>query len=484
MSSVLGVTVGESAVRIVRPVDRAAPSAGFQFQVVETGKDDPARLAASTLGVLFQAGVAGDPIDTVGLVYRDQAQADRLRAAMSAEQLDRFTLVSEPEAALTYLQSTGELGSNTAVFYDLGDAGLTVTVVDLRAGQVLAERTDSIGGRVFDNAIREHALDSNGVWRPDDPNTDNELSAQCRQAKEKLSESDTVAVPGAAGVVFMSRDTFDPLISQCVESSAQFVHNVIARSNRNPEAVVLLGGGAHVPLVQEVLRSWLKLPLVVPHEPELVLAKGGAIVAAKPPSSQPISPLTRIVPPRPAPAAAEDTDRIPVVKAAVSSTPSAVSSSTQSGKSTEPTDDESKPWWAALSWRGPAVSGKQISGAGLAGSALAVVAVIGIALSAGNSVFGAPADRGTSPTQSFDVPTTSSTRPQPAPAASPATVTPTTTVPETSTTTTYEQRPVPPPPPEPEPEPQFPGLNIPVPTLPPLPTIELPRLPELRGPGL
>ncbi|NMD93859.1 Hsp70 family protein [Rhodococcus sp. BL-253-APC-6A1W] len=475
MSSVLGVTVGESAVRIVRPVDRTAPSAGFQFQVVETGKDDPARLAASTLGALFQAGVAGDPIETVGLVYRDQAQAERLRAALSAEKLDHFTLVSEPEAALTYLQATGELGSNTAVFYDLGDAGLTVTVVDLRAGQVLAERTDSIGGRVFDKAIREHALDTNGVWRPDDPSTDNELSAQCRQAKEKLSESDTVAVPGAAGVVFLSRDTFDPLISQCVESSAQFVHNVIARSNRNPEAVVLLGGGAHVPLVQEVLRSWLKLPLVVPHEPELVLAKGGAIVAARPPSSQPISPLTRIVPPRPAPVS-EDTDRIPVVKAAVSSPPPE--------KAAEKTDDDAKPWWAALSWRGPSVSGKQISGAGLAGSALAVVAVIGIALSAGNSVFGAPADgRGTSPTQSFDQPTTSSTRPRPAPAVSPSTVTPTTTT--ESPTTTYEPRPVPPPPsPEPTPEPQIPGLNIPVPTLPPLPTIELPRLPELRVPGL
>ncbi len=77
MSSILGVTVGESAVRVVRPVDRTTPTAGFQFQVVETGKDDPARLAAGTLGVLFQTGVAGDPVERVGLVYRDQAQAER-----------------------------------------------------------------------------------------------------------------------------------------------------------------------------------------------------------------------------------------------------------------------------------------------------------------------------------------------------------------------------------------------------------------------
>ncbi len=108
---------------------------------------------------------------------------------MAVEHIDRYLLVSEPEAAVTYLQATGELGSNTAVFYDLGDAGLTVTVVDLVSREVLAERTDSIGGRVFDNVIRDHQLDTNGVWRPDDPATDDELSAQCREAKEKLSQT-------------------------------------------------------------------------------------------------------------------------------------------------------------------------------------------------------------------------------------------------------------------------------------------------------
>ncbi|WP_241384815.1 Hsp70 family protein [Rhodococcus sp. CH91] len=471
MSSILGVTVGESAVRVVRPVDRTTPSAGFQFQVVETGKDDPARLAAGTLGVLFQTGVAGDPIERVGLVHRDQAQAERLRAAMAAEHLDRYVLVSEPEAAVTYLQSTGELGSNTAVFYDLGDAGLTVTVVDLVSREVLAERTDSIGGRVFDNAIRAHQLDTNGVWRPDDPATDDELSAQCREAKEKLSKSETVAVPGAAGVVLMSRETFDPLIAQCVESSAQFVHQVISRAGRNPDAVVLLGGGAHIPLVQEVLRSWLGLPLVVPHEPELVLAKGGAMVAAKPPSSQPVSTLTRIVPGRPTSSTA-DTEQIPVVTATVA-TPTGRAPGAQG------TEAGKKPWWSSLAGRGPTVSGKQISGAGLAGTALAVVAVIGVALSTG---FTGSSDAETSPTQSY-TPSSTSPRPSPTPAVAPTEVTTTTSATPEPEPTTYSPRPVPPAPePPPPPPPTIPGIGLPVPTLPPLPTIELPRLPELRLP--
>ncbi|WP_330154225.1 Hsp70 family protein [Rhodococcus chondri] len=459
----------------MRPIDRTTPSAGFQFQIVETGKDDPARLAAGTLGVLFQTGVAGDSIDSVGIVYRDQAQADRIRAAMTVENVDRYTLVSEPEAALAYLQATGELGSKTAVFYDLGDAGLTVTVVDLGTREILAERTDSIGGRIFDNVIREHQLGTNVVWRPDDPATDDELSSQCREAKEKLSQTGTVAVPGAAGVVLMSRDTFDPLIAQCVESSAQFVHNVIARSGLNPEAVVLLGGGAHVPLVQEVLRSWLKLPLVVPHEPELVLAKGGAMLADRPASPKPSSAFTRIVPPRreareaapPAASVGEETERIPVITATVAS----------SSRDPEPTSKA--PWWAALSGRGPSVSGKQISGAGLAGTALAVVAVIGVALGAGNTVFGAPSDEA-GPTQTITTPTTPK-RSLPQPAVAPAPVTTTTTAPPTTEST--QPRPVPSAPEPPPPPAMIPGLNVPVPTLPPLPTLELPRLPEFRFPG-
>ncbi|MBX4170575.1 Hsp70 family protein [Rhodococcus sp. DMU2021] len=439
--------------------------------MVETGKDDPARLAAGTLGVLFQTGVAGDPIERVGLVYRDHAQGERLRAAMAVEHIDRYLLVSEPEAAVTYLQATGELGSNTAVFYDLGDAGLTVTVVDLVSREVLAERTDSIGGRVFDNVIRDHQLDTNGVWRPDDPATDDELSAQCREAKEKLSQSETVAVPGAAGVVLMSRETFDPLIAQCVESSAQFVHQVISRAGRNPEAVVLLGGGAHIPLVQEVLRSWLGLPLVVPHEPELVLAKGGALAAAQPATSQPVSTLTRIVPGQP-PSTSADTEQIPVVAAAAAA-PTAAATGAESA-------DAKKPWWSSLAGRGPSVSGRQISGAGIAGTALAVVAVIGVALSTG---FTSSSTDETSPTQSYIPTTTNAPRQNPAPAVAPTQVTTTTTVEQEPAPTTHSPRPVPPAPePPPAPAPTIPGLGVPVPTLPPLPTIELPPLPQIRLP--
>ncbi|MCK8671915.1 Hsp70 family protein [Rhodococcus sp. HM1] len=479
MSSVLGVTVGESAVRIVRPIDRTTPSAGFQFQVVDTGRDDPARLAAQTLGVLFQTGVAGEPIDALGVVYRDAAQADRIRKAMAEQGLDRFDLVSESEAALAYLRASGELCTDTAVFYDLGDSGLTVTVVDLPSGEVLAGRTDTVGGRVFDAAIREHQLGTNGVWLPDDPATVTEFDAQCREAKEQLSASDAVAVPGAAGLILMSRDTFDPLIAQCVESSARFVRDIVERAGRDPEAIVLLGGGAHIPLVQEVLRSWLRLPLVVPHEPELVLAKGGALLAGRPKDSIP-GMTTRIVPP---PAATERIARPAGAQAGVSGFAATDRRTEQrTDRIARPKEkpanaadaDESRSWLGMLTARGPRVSGKQISGAGLAGTALMVVALIGVALGAGNSVFGSDPVDESAPAETV-VTTPPSSKPSPRPAVAPAPVTTTTEEPEPEPTT---QRQVPVAPETPPPPPMIPGLNIPVPVLPTveLPRIELPRL--------
>ncbi|MDX5310923.1 MAG: chaperone protein, partial [Rhodococcus sp. (in: high G+C Gram-positive bacteria)] len=128
----------------------------------------------------------------------------------------------------------------------------------------------------------------------------------------------------------------------------------------------------------------------------------------------------------------------------------------------------------------PHVSKRQISGAGLAGTALGVVAMIGLALGAQNTLAG---DDESETRQTEVIVTTPSPTPQPAPAVAPAPApTTTTTVPPVEDPTTERVVP-PPPPPTTAPPPLIPGLNIPVPTLPPLPplpTIEVP--PELRLP--
>jgi hypothetical protein len=86
-------------------------------------------------------------------------------------------------------------------------------------------------------------------------------------------------MPGEGGLVLLSQDSFDSLIDGAVKSSARLAREVIERSGRTPDAAVLIGGGANIPLVTSVMESWLDLPVIVPAQPELVAAEGAALLA-------------------------------------------------------------------------------------------------------------------------------------------------------------------------------------------------------------
>ena len=86
-------------------------------------------------------------------------------------------------------------------------------------------------------------------------------------------------MPGEGRLLLLSQDGFDSLIVGPVETSARLTREVIRRSGRLPDAAVLIGGGAHIPLVTSVMESWLDLPVIVPAQPELVAAEGAALLA-------------------------------------------------------------------------------------------------------------------------------------------------------------------------------------------------------------
>src|SRR5574340_499686 len=267
MDSVLGVSVGSSAVRIVRR-ESDRPATGEHLgtcghQAVEVARESGEDLAAEAIGVVI-AGDAGN-VTATGVAYRDDAQASALCAAMGRQRLRNYQLTSETAAALALLRHTGEIvGCSSVVLYDLGSAGLSVSVVDTVTGEVVvSRRTDMISGNDFDRLIREHQLGKPGAQWPETEAASRALDMQCRDAKEQLSLSGAVAVPGEAGLLLLSRETFESLIGAGIESSARLVREVIAESGRALDAAVLLGGGARIPLVQAILRSWLGVPVIV-----------------------------------------------------------------------------------------------------------------------------------------------------------------------------------------------------------------------------
>ncbi|MFC9836900.1 Hsp70 family protein [Rhodococcus sp. NPDC127530] len=477
MSSVLGVSVGASAVRLARPDSVNRDDTGsrlvpdFRAQVVAAGRDLPEELAAESIGVVLAGAPDAGQVRATGVAYRDEAQAGAVQAAMARQQLGNYQLVTEASAALKFLDVSGALGHHaTLVFYDLGSSGLTVSVVDRATGEVVeTARTDTVSGDVFDRLIRDNQLDNKRIEEPGDAAAGLALDLRCREAKERLSTGGAVAVPGDGGLLLLSRDVLDGLIGVTVESSARLARDVITRSGRTPDAVVLIGGGARIPLVRTVLQSWLGLPVVVPDHPELVAAQGAALLAQQvvPPPAE----VARVLPPHYTPRSTPGTAVSTGFDAAVSNqAPSATVARTGAPSST--------PSWLSAAAPPPSqqVAKLQIRGAALAGSALAVVAVIGLGLGYGKNLL-ARTEGSSQPVTTqlttaspvvTEMATPSPTTPPP-PATSEAVDAPVQTA---SQIRIPEPAPAPPPPP---PAPLFPGL--PQIQLPPFQLPELPRFP-------
>lgn len=298
MSAVLGVSVGASAVRMatLTAADQhtgAVP--GFGREAVEVVSGAAEDVAAQSIGVLLEhqqhAGI--------GVAYGSGVHPDALRDAMARQHLHNYQLVPEATAVLTLLESAGQLGpdDHTVVLYDLGSSGVSVTVVDRYTHVVLAQqRADDVGGDRFDALIAEQQIRERNILRPTDTLAAAEFTTRCRAAKEQLSTGAAAVVPGETGLILLNRERFEALIRVPVESSARLAREVVAASGRHADILVLLGGGARIPLVQMLLQSWLGVRAILPPEPEMAAAQGAALLAT---TMTPQSPIAETVEPEP-----------------------------------------------------------------------------------------------------------------------------------------------------------------------------------------
>ncbi|RKM77347.1 molecular chaperone [Rhodococcus opacus] len=455
----------------------------FQSRSVTAALERPEELAAESIGTVLAERDEADEVQAIGVAYQDEAQAGAVQAAMARLQIGNFQMVPEVTAALQMLEMSGELGDHsTLVFYDLGSSGLTVTVVDRDTGMVLSSaRSDQISGDLVDRLICDNQLELHRFAHPADAAAALALAARCRDAKEQLSTNGAVCMPGEGGLLLLSQDSFDSLIVGPVETSARLTREVIRRSGRLPDAAVLIGGGAHIPLVTSVMESWLDLPVIVPAQPELVAAEGAALLA-RPTSDEFVA---AVAPDHPFEPEFEPESELEL----------------ESEREPEP-ESQSAPIWKRR-------------GLVLAGGVVAVVAAVGLGLGVGTDLLqGAEEDAQPAATQSNTqapaarqvIPPQPTTTAEVAPPseAAPSVVDEQPVIPpQTEVRTTYQQQPQSPtrapaapeaqgvvpsdassaPPTTPEPAPLVPGLpQFQLPTIPPpapLPMPEFPRIPGL-----
>lgn len=293
MNSILGVSVGASAVRMARPAfDSAVHADGpFQFRSVPVGDAAPEEVAADAI----VAVVEGDSPHSIGVAYRDDRQAAGLQRALARRRITNYRLIPESAAALHHLHTSGRIEpAGLIALYDLGASGTSVRIVDSADGRVLAaERSTEIHGDRFDRLIRDEQLAKQ--TGPLDADALHELEVRCRQAKEQLSSSGAVCVPGPAGLVLLSRETLEAILAVPIERTARLTKRLIESVPRDVDNVAVIGGGGRIPLVHATLSNWLGIPIVMPAEPELVVARGASLLAA------PVTNPYRVGAPAPAP---------------------------------------------------------------------------------------------------------------------------------------------------------------------------------------
>ncbi|MFE3446211.1 Hsp70 family protein [Nocardia sp. NPDC059180] len=222
-------------------------------------------------------------ITRTAVTCRCSLHADSIRAAGGSD----LTVVDEPLAQLRYLRFTGALPeSGTAILYDLGSSGLTITHIDCRTDSVLASRRSTVlGGDGYDALLRWQ-LARGGVLT-DKPTI--------RKHREALSSARVVTAmdPGTDERAVVTRSDLAELCAAGIHHSASFVRQLGEEAGVRPDTMVLLGGCTRNPSIRAELETLVGLPIVYDPEPECVSARGAVLLAAERPAAEIRAPRLR-----------------------------------------------------------------------------------------------------------------------------------------------------------------------------------------------
>jgi hypothetical protein len=127
------------------------------------------------------------------------------------------------------------------------------------------------------------------------------LRRGCTAAKEALS-ADTevlipVVLPGIDTRIRLARTEFEEAIRPAIDETVTALRRAIAVAGVEPDAVLLVGGSARIPLITQTVSERLGRPVSVALDPKGIVAIGAAIEARGP-----IAAPTRMLPAAPVPA--------------------------------------------------------------------------------------------------------------------------------------------------------------------------------------
>ncbi len=204
----------------------------------------------------------------------DERQNVALESELRARGIEGAVTVSEAVAVVALVRTSGAAeGFRLLTVLDIGRTGVTVSMIEIGTATTIAStRSTALAGDRLDGVVVELLSATTA-----DAALDADAAFDAREVKEYLASgsrrAQVMPVPESMCI------RFDSVVTREVEDTLMVIREVAARARCVPDALVLVGGGARISLVEKILEREFSVPVIRPAEPELASAKGAALIA-------------------------------------------------------------------------------------------------------------------------------------------------------------------------------------------------------------
>ena len=253
------------------------------------GAKSPVEVSADILKTLRQRAentLGGELVGAVITVpaYFDEAQRQATKDAARLAGLNVLRLLNEPTAAAV-AYGLDKQAEGVVAIYDLGGGTFDISILRLTRGvfEVMATGGDSaLGGDDFDHAIAGWMVQQASLSADLDPGAQRSLLRVACDAKEALTDTDSVELVYGDWRGVLTREQFDALIEPMVARSLKACRRAVRDSGielEEVEAVVMVGGSTRVPRVREAVAEMFGRQPLTDIDPDQVVAIGAAVQA-------------------------------------------------------------------------------------------------------------------------------------------------------------------------------------------------------------